>query len=341
MINNKKRRWKKPPTTLQLIADVSAKDPFLNKTHTVVDSNKKGVSVTVHCDASVKGHLNTHDGRSFGGYGYLIVGKSHTRTSEWTRFGGMPNASPDEAEMFAILKALSEIRFPANVTVITDSANCVDKITNMSNSLDHLDRIEKKHPKERTSRDWANFAPLKILQRIHNLLEDQGNILSLDVRWVRSHTLDEIGELPSVNDIEDPDEKEHLSWRLGNHQADILANEGAKKAVRNAVWKFRHLEESQGNLGSNYDRDVARHTSMCRKNFMYSRFVRDVAVDFLSQRLDFIKKDILESILPDSDVATVLESWKEIERERNPFSVTRDENNKTIKQSYEEPLFNY
>lgn len=283
-----------------LSSDDSSIELLSNK-HNIVPESSKGVSLKIHTDGSAKGHVQSSDGRSSAGWGFYIKGVSHARTSEWTRHGGMPCASSLEAELFAVYKAIQTIAFPANAEIHTDNSQVIRYLTNAEKYLQKKSDIENIDPIHRTRKDNLSFAAISILEKIADEIEGNTKILSLDVSWVKAHTLDGIKNLPDPEKIENPDLREKYEARIGNKKADQEASLGIEKGVRNQIWNLRHNFNDRPKYGKSLVR--------LKQNIQLSGDICKIAKQYLDSKPKFITKQALYTIFPREVAKELSSSW--------------------------------
>lgn len=129
-----------------------------------------------------------------GGWGALL--KSADAQKEL--FGGELETTNNRMEMMAVIEALSALKRPCHVTLHVDSQYVLKGITEWISGW--------------KSRGWKTAAkqPVKnvdLWQQLDELVSTSGH--SIDWRWVRGHNGDP-----------------------GNEHADMLANKGVEKALR-------------------------------------------------------------------------------------------------------------
>lgn len=278
---------------------------YLLENNAVKESELKGVSVTLYTDGASRGNLNSRTGRASSGWGFCIKSKSHARESMWTRHGGMPHATGAEAEMYAVLKALEEIRFPANALLVTDCARVIHIMNHPEKSLEKLQSIRSQPHTKLTKNDYLELSVLGIYEKIHQHVSNNRKLLSLHTRWVPSHTLDHVDSIPSPNSITDPKLKQSLEWRMGNARADEEANLGVSKGIRNQLWNLKHHRYNEMKHGKNL-RQV-------RSNIQSSKSVAQEAAQYIIDKPDFIDQQSLDYIFPDHTVSRINKAWDRIE----------------------------
>lgn len=138
--------------------------------------------VTIYTDGACKGNPG------IGGWGALLMYNEH----EKEMFGGEKSTTNNRMEMTSVIKALSALKSPCNVTVYLDSMYVKNGITEWINGW-------KKS-------NWKNSKgqPVKNMDlwlELDNIISKSGHVIKW--QWVRGHT-----------------------GNPGNERADALANKG-------------------------------------------------------------------------------------------------------------------
>ena len=138
--------------------------------------------VTIYTDGACKGNPG------IGGWGALLMYNEHEKEI----FGGEKSTTNNRMEMTSVIKALSALKSPCNVTVYLDSMYVKNGITMWINGW-------KKS-------NWKNSKgqPVKNMDlwlELDNIISKSGHVIKW--QWVRGHT-----------------------GNPGNERADALANKG-------------------------------------------------------------------------------------------------------------------
>lgn len=297
-----------------------AKNEELNKPHIIKEYRGKTdryATCKVYTDGSAKGSGQSRDERSFAGWGvYFKNILQGGRVIDGTKYGNLYNSDPLEAELRAALEALKFNDYPSHFELVTDCADVVEGIINIHEKVADYHKLNSnKLSSETSNTDQKNFRYLRIWKQINDEIYSNPNIVSLQVRWVRSHSLDKYGtNLPDLNDFSDPKERLIVEDCLGNEKADKCANRGAIKSVKSSLYFFINVPQS--------DAERSRSLITSRKNFMNSRFARDEAVRFLSEQpKDFLPKDVIESIFDTQVIDSINHARSEIAKGKNPSDV--------------------
>lgn len=303
-----------------------AANEVLNETHVIKEffgkTDRYGKFV-VYTDGAAIGSSETHDKRSFAGWGFHF--KDHLpggRIKEGQKFGHLFNADPEEAELRAVIEALQFNNHPSHFEIVSDCANVVEGFVNIHEKIGEFHEMAKKGRDQRLSTaENRKFSHLRLWKQMFDEVNMNSNIVSLSARWVRSHTLED-GHDVKVSDFDTPGEKRIVGDILGNDQADKCATLGTIKAVRSALFFYLNVKTT----------DAAKERSIraSRKNFEASHFAQDEAVKFLSQQPeDFLPKEIVERILP----SECLEKLNTIREEVNNGADIKDSLNSVINSS--------
>lgn len=282
-----------------------AQDPMLQVDHEIkgqVSSKRKPVRMVVATDGSAKGAKQTPDGKSFCGWGFsAILEYESGRSGKASKYGRLLNSTPTIAELTAIEEVLKFIDRPTTVEFVVDSANAIAWL----NRINDVESLMKEHiarpGHELTRDDKEKFAEMVVVERIKKGLESP-LIKGASISWVRAHSLDGLPptEFPNPRETDTQEERRLVTHLLMNHMADLLANEGARKAVREGVYGLSKTQPESN--------DRRRVLVTLRKNLFYSYNVRHEAIDFLSkQDPGFLDQDALDALFGEEDQAAIRE----------------------------------
>lgn len=305
-------------------------DPKLNQVHLIKSrriEDEGWPTASIYTDGSSKGSNQSHDQRSFSGWGmYMLSETSGGNAREFNLFGNMFNSDILEAELKAVVESLKNIRMPLHVRLVTDSAYVVKGISSLEQRAEEKRDIEAIPEVERESWQWKDYRRLCLWEELGNIINNSPKLLSLEVSWIRAHTLDNAKSFPDPESGRTEAEKQLIKDCLGNYKADLQANLGAEKQIRSAIWMLHTMLKDEKNYSK-----VARGIATCRKNFSNSSFSRNEAIKFLgSQGPDFLPREVMLSILDDKTVVLIdgihITKAKE-EEENNKVSFVKSEIN--------------
>lgn len=298
-----------------------AKNDELNKTHVIKEFKGKTDrhdSCVVYTDGSAKGSSQSRDEKSFAGWGiYFIHTDKRGRESHGTKYSNLYNSDPLEAELRAALEGLKFNKYPAHFDLVSDSADVIEGIQDIHEKVSKYHQIKSKDESECSSDEKKQFRYLKIWNQINSEINSNDNIISLKVRWVRSHSLDKLGtNLPDPDNFENPEDKQLVKDCLGNEKADKSANMGAIKSIKSSLYFYINIHQNEN--------EKRRSMMTSRKNFMASRFATDEAIRFLSaQDANFLPKDVMEGIFDPNTLSKIHEARTEINKGRDPAQVLK------------------
>lgn len=258
--------------------------------------------MTVYTDGACKGATQAIDDRGFSGWGLAI--HAHNPNGDHiglTRFGGMFNATTIEAEMAAIYNAVKAIIYPSNVVLVTDCAAAIHLLSNREKVRDMRRELDETLPKDRSSAQWQSAKTLKWVEDTLGTIRGNRNILDMSIRWTPSHMLTTQQAAGGMIDVKTRRLKSFAGDLLGNHSADLMANEGVGRAIQGALREFRMRTP---------DIDPLRQFKVCHKNFRKSRFCRDHAVSYLKDRPNFFVREDVEGLLGVRTANEVFAGWK-------------------------------
>lgn len=310
-----------------LMDSFGAADGFLQSKHKIKEAsiyNPKWPDIYIYTDGASKGSKTSKDGRAFSGWG--VYTRSVTVSGEVREFvsgGNLFNADSNEAELRAVHSALSNLRIPGRMKIISDSSYVIKGLCEIDAMIDRKNAIEAINPKDRVRWHWTELRLLNIWSEIRELLKSS-KILSLEAEWVRSHTLDNEEDLPNPDSAKNDKERNLIMNCIGNFHADKMANLGAKKAVRSALWFLKNEKDEY---------KVQKSIETCTKNLALSGFARREAVEFLaSQAPDYLPRNVLVTIFDDRTLAKIDEAHEQKqaeleqkERERKALLSTKAE----------------
>lgn len=254
-----------------------------NIRHNILEAEFGSVanSVEIFTDGSSKGSNGTSDGRSFAGWGWVKKQKTlGGNVSKSYRYGGLTNATATEAELIAIAEALDNVDRPSSVNLFTDSIRTLGFLQSYDDVKRTIEEfkseVNDKGPKNVTSDRWIQFREAQAAQRVHKKILDNDNVLSVDMEWVRSHVLEDLGaQGVDYSTCETPDDYSLANKVTGNYEADYIANKGAIKGIVSSLVYFRKDFDDQDKAQDLY--------SLIRKNFHSSSFAREVLLGYLSK----------------------------------------------------------
>jgi Ribonuclease HI len=269
-----------------------AKDIALRKIHIIKKSNEyidTASDLYIYTDGSSKGSVQSTDYKSFSGWGvYTREQFSNGKTTESVCSGNLFNSNINQAELKAVHSALNNLRTQARLHFVCDSAYVIRGLRDIHLKLEQKKIIEQTPVEERKKWQWKELRMLNMWHEIHDLITSS-KVLSLDVHWMRSHTVDKEEDLPLLSEARNPRERQLVEDCIGNFYADQQANLGARKAVRGALWFLKNEPNEE---------KVLRSIPTCSKNFSNSHFSREEAVNYLGkQEPDFLPRHILLAIL--------------------------------------------
>lgn len=263
--------------------------------------------IKIYTDGSVNGHHNAKDGRSFAGWGFYYVNHFQDGSkSDGTRYGNLFNATPREAELKALLEAIKFCDQPKHFEIVSDCSEVVDGLKNIHERVSEFFAAQKISLEHKTGEDKRRYKTLQLWNEINSELKFNENIVSMQVKWVRSHTLDKHnGALPTEKDFEHQSEKNLITDILGNEKADKVATLGAIKAIRGSLFYYVNIKDKS--------EDIEKSVNICKKNFAASSFARDEAIRFLSQQPEnFLPQKLLSSLLDKKSISRISHVRKQI-----------------------------
>lgn len=279
-----------------------AVDDELNKTHIVKSYHENHYpQAHLYTDGSAKkgrraDHGLDYDGRGFGGWGYYM----RSDDKEFNVYGNIFNTDAFESEIRAVLEAVKRLRMPLNLHLKTDSAYVVRGLADIEGKMQEKRDIESISPSDRKAYQWRELRNLKYWEQLYEEIKNSDKILSMDVKWVRSHNFESRSDIPNINEAKSDEEREFLLDCIGNFNADIQANEGAKKQIKAALFNLK-LEKDENR--------VNQSIAICAKNFSCSNFSRSEAVRLLSgEGDDFLPRDVISSILGKEGLDRIIEN---------------------------------
>ncbi|MGD1524525.1 ribonuclease HI [Vibrio harveyi] len=260
-----------------------------NIRHNILEAEfgKLGQTVEIFTDGSSKGSSYTSDGRSFAGWGWVkkmkgLNGKVHKNY----RYGGLTNATATEAELTAIGEALDSILRPSNVNLFTDSISTLKFLKSHEEVKKTIDdfraEVREYGPKRISSDRWIEFREAQAADKVHHIIKNNDNVLSVDLEWVRSHVLEGLGaQAVDFSTCETPDDYSLANKVTGNYEADYIANKGAIKGIVSSLAYFKTSFRDQNKAMELY--------GLVKKNFASSQFAREVLLGYLSKKgvMDF------------------------------------------------------
>lgn len=243
----------------------------------------------VYTDGSSRGHAGSGDGCGFGGCGYvLVVESSGGGVKEFSSYTGMFNTDNHQAELQAALNAITSIRVPMNLRLVTDSSYVLKGISNLKQMLDEKKFLDSIPYDKRTGAQKRNLVRLRLWENLSESLASP-NLLSLKVDWVRAHVLDDMKVKPSPSEGQNSKERGMILDWIGNGQADSEARKGVISQIKKVVWNL--------SKDSNDREKMSRYIGTCRKNFKASRASRLEAVNILKEYKEwFLSKPIVLSV---------------------------------------------
>ncbi|MND12146.1 ribonuclease H [compost metagenome] len=283
-----------------IVDSFDSADVFLQKKHMIKTEsvhNPKWPDVYVYTDGSSKGSTKSKDKRSFSGWGvYIRSVSSNGEIREFVNSGNLFNADSREAELRAIHAALSNIKIPGRIKIISDCYYVIKGLCELDLMMERKAAMEKIPQGARQTWYWHEFRLLNVWAEVNELLKNR-KILSLETEWVKSHSLDNEEDLPDPSIAKNDKERQLILNCIGNFHADKFANLGARKAVRGALW-FLKSEQNEYKL--------QRSIETCIKNFSVSAFAREEAVAFLSdQPRDYLPRNTLLTIFNQRTIAKI------------------------------------
>lgn len=281
--------------TSELIKD----DPVEVQATDVIERKGVGVEVNIYSSAISKGFLNDSGSRGLSSWGYVIQGISTTRESEWTRYGSMPKSNMMEAYTFSALKGLEEVRFPANVTLSTNSVILTKQLSDPEKYLDEYDKLSQ--AETHSAKDYQRLCELRIFSKLMDAVRNNSKILSLDVKWTPL----------SINEQVSP----KATSMMG--RAHAQAKMGIPKGVRNLLWNVKHLRGDRIRY--------PRHLNQCKTNFSIAPSLMNDVVSYLKHKPGFLEESELNHFLPEPVAKRIMTEWgKELDRRGDPeLSVSR------------------
>lgn len=294
-----------------IIDSFSKAGEFLQTKHLVKEShsiNPKWPDVYIYTDGASKGSRKSRDRRSFSGWG-VYTRSVHTdgAVKEYIANGNLFNSDSEEAELKAVYAALSSLKIPGRIRIISDCSYVIKGLCEIDDIVKKKEAIESMNPNDQKKWHFNEYRLLNLWADIKNLIQSS-KVLSLEVEWIRSHTLDNEEDLPDPSMAKDEKEKAIIMNSIGNFQADKLANLGAKKAIRGALY-FLHTEKNEIKLSRSID--------TCCKNFSLSSFARDEAVEYLSgKEKSFLPRDVMRSIFDNRTLHLIDEGQNNTEAKR-------------------------
>jgi len=268
----------------------------------LVPSKRTPVKMICGTDGSAKGADQSPDKKSFSGWGFAASMQYESgRTGRATRYGHMLNATPLEAELVAINEVLKFIDKPTEIEFVVDSASAISWLTSGYDIQGKMDAYLATPAPDKRPRDREEFRVMKIVADIQENLKNP-MIRGASISWVRAHGLDELSptQMPNPKETDNPQDERLVRNMLMNHMADLLANEGARKAVRTGVYGLAQTGEGTP--------DRQRVVKSLRKNLFYSYFARFEAIDFLSkQSPDFLDDEAIMALFSDEDISAIEE----------------------------------
>jgi len=283
-----------------------AVDDELNKIHEIksfAGKTDRHGKFTVYTDGSANGASETKDKKSFAGWGFYFKDQfPNGRKTDGTKYGSLFNADPEESELKAVLESLKFNNHPSHFEIISDCSSVVLGLRDIHEKISDYHHANSKSKKEKLSpKESKSFNYLKIWKDIYDEIYQNDNIVSLKVRWVRSHVLskNEVKSPPNPYDFSAGPERAMVEDIIGNNRADQAANLGCIKSIRSALFFYKNIHLSESEL--------KRSMETCKKNFS-NGFSSDEAIRFLSQQPDdFLPEDIYKSIIPKSVRITISE----------------------------------
>jgi ribonuclease HI len=272
--------------------------------------NKIEDRVVVYTDGSAKGSDKAVDNSSFAGWGVYVKHAKGSNFREITKFGNLFNSSSFEAELRAVLEGLKAVGVPAHYELVTDCADVIEGFHKLNFMMRNYDRDIKRY-------DPINYPLLKLWKQIHDVCLSP-RVKSLNVSWVRSHSLERYGDnIPDVSMFKDAAAKKLFENCVGNEKADKLAVLGALKSVRGALYHFKTPMDDEKKL--------RRSIETVRKNFSNSGFARDEAIRYISRMPeDYLPRSLLCQILDVTTLARIDQARKQLAGGADPDEIFRE-----------------
>jgi ribonuclease HI len=326
--------------TRKVINDYNqAKDPMLQSEHSiknVLESKRKPVSLLVATDGCAKGAKQTPDEKSFCGWGFSgVLEYASGRTGKIQKYGHLLNATPNVAELTAIEQALLFIDRPTIVDLVVDSSDAIYWLTSKDNIQSEIENHRAKPSHEVSREDKLKFLEMLVVERIQRALENP-LIKGARISWVRAHSLEKVAptEYPNPKEADSPSEKLLVTKILLNHMADLLANDGARKAIRKSLYGVTKTAPDS------VDRRKVLVT--VRKNLFYSYNVRNEAIDFVAkQNPGFLDQDALNALFTGPEQEAICEKrvldeqrmskhFSDVPKDRRDFLIEQERNKRNL-----------
>ncbi|MFS1427002.1 RNase H family protein [Vibrio splendidus] len=240
--------------------------------------------ITIYTDGSTKGGYFNEKGKGFSGWSWVAENKQGEMGS---RYGSLTHADSTEAELQAILNALTAIQIPSDVMIVTDSQHAISYLNHIDQLMNVINEVGVDNVKDGDVRighvvtgDFTSH--LKVLCDIKKQLDSNDMIASLKLEWVRAHVLDEYRGKSIYLDAASQSQWERVNQLYGNFHSDFLASKGTDRAIELAVFDTMH--KSAGQVPSYSSMPDNHPVRLARKNFENSFASRIHAMDAIIKR---------------------------------------------------------